>query len=151
MTLSNVSRKAVEALPAFRLFGRPSEFELEHVAALCRSETYQVGEAIYSQDEIAESLYLIEDGVVTLIRPASGMAEKAAVTMDVLTKGRVSGWACLIRPDVHIASAICRKRAEVLIIDRATLRSILAKNPQAASEAMTNPATPLGDKLRAGY
>ena len=127
-----------------------SQDELQTIADPCQEETYEENEAIYQQGESSEKLYVVDKGVIALNR-FIGPDMKAFVTIDLIKKGNVLGWAALVEPHVHTASAVCCKLTRVLAINEAKLRLVLQKDYRVGFEVMQKFAAILGNGIRMSY
>lgn len=132
------------------LFETLSDHELLKVSSMCQEQTFGAGESIYLQGERAQKTYVIKDGCVALHRMV-GVESTEWVAIDTAEQGAVIGWAALIEPRVHIASAVCLRGTKVVAIDGAELRCMLDKEPGAGFEVMKKLAVLLDNKLRAKY
>ena len=57
---------SVQMLRDSDLFGELGDEKLEQIARLCREEVYPGRAAILQEDEEAKTLYILQDGLVTI-------------------------------------------------------------------------------------
>ena len=57
---------SIEALRGCELFGELNDAELGEMAALCREESYPAGATIFTEAEMAEDIYILQEGRVIL-------------------------------------------------------------------------------------
>jgi CRP/FNR family cyclic AMP-dependent transcriptional regulator len=148
--------EVVSALQGCELFAKLSEKEVAQLAASladqCTTEVFKSGDAIFTQGEHTQRLYVILDGQVMLQRTFY-LGERTATTpVAILGKGRAMGWTALLYgPRYSTASAICQKPTRIISIEGDTLRSLLEKEPDVGFRVMERLACMLGDRLRAVY
>ena len=63
---------SVQMLRDSDLFGELSDEKLEQIARLCREEVYPGRATILQEDEEAKTLYILQDGLVTIRIRAAG-------------------------------------------------------------------------------
>jgi len=97
---------SVQMLRDSDLFGELSDEKLEQIARLCRQEVYPGRAAILQEDEEAKTLYILQDGLVT-IRIRSAEHEGGLMVDAVNERGKTFGWSALIEPSRYTASAVC--------------------------------------------
>lgn len=146
----------VEGLKGCELFAKLSEKEVGDLAISladrCTVEAFKSGDAVFTQGEHTQRLYVILDGQVVLQRTFY-LGERTATTpVAVLGKGRAMGWtAVLYGPRYSTASAVCQKPTRIISIEGDALRSLLEQEPDVGFRVIERLACMLGDRLRAVY
>ncbi|MEW6669780.1 MAG: ATP-binding protein [Thermodesulfobacteriota bacterium] len=107
------------------MFWQLSDSQLDMLAGLCHTESYETGATIFKEGEAAGKLYVIEDGEIALemefsISPRS----KRPLTTDVLSRGDVFGWTALTDRPVHHRSAICLRECRLLALNGEDVRRL---------------------------
>ena len=145
------SFEIAEALQRCEIFRTLSEEEMQPIAALGQIETYEAGEAVFTQGEYGSKLYVIKEGQVALQRMVNMGGRQATLTIGLLGKGRAMGWSALLDPSNATASAVCQKPTQIISLEGNELRSMLEKEPRIGCKVLARLAYMLGDRLRSAY
>lgn len=137
---------ASECLRTGGLFAGLSDPILDRITAFCREETFQAGAVIFSEGDEARTLYILQEGVVTIrIQPAAGAK---SIVVEPIEKCGVFGWSALVEPNVYTASAVCATDAQVIAIDGQKLIATLKEFPSAGLVVMQRLAATISSRLR---
>lgn len=137
-----------EALRKSQLFDELTDAELDKVVRLTREETYEAGEIIFNEGEMAKELYIVEDGRVVLemsIRLGRGSGRQGSI--DVLTKGQVFGWSAVAEPYTFTMSARGVEKTTVLAIDREGLWHLFEENSSLGFKVMKKVVSVVSSRL----
>ena len=118
-----------DVLRMSQLFSELTDDELDEMVKLCHEETYEAGTTIFNEGEVANELYIVEDGRVVLemtIRLGPGSGRQGAI--DVVTKGQVFGWSAIAEAHTLTMSARCVEKTKVIALDGPGLWRLLEKN-----------------------
>ena len=118
-----------DALKKSQLFDELTDAELDEVVKLSREGIYEAGDTIFNEGEMAQELYVVEEGKVVLemsIRLGRGSGRQGSI--DVLTRGQVFGWSAIAEPSTFTMSARCIENTKVIAIDRVGLLRLLEGN-----------------------
>jgi CRP-like cAMP-binding protein len=138
---------SVQMLRDSDLFGKLSDEKLEQIARLCQEEAYPGRAAILQEDEEAKTLYVLQDGLVTIRIRAAG--QEGGLMVDAVNdRGKTFGWSALIEPRQYTASAVCLSEVKVLAIDGAELMKLLEEDPQLGFMVMKKVAGIISSRLR---
>ena len=119
------------------MFGGLSEEVLSKIAALCYEETCQAGETICTEGDIAEKLYIVEEGKVALdINLSTRPGSVRRGTVEIILPGRAFGCSALLSSHRHTMSSRAISATKVITIDGEALRSLLDQEPQICSSVM---------------
>jgi hypothetical protein len=110
----------VMMLSQMPLFSSLSTRELSELATLVRWELFDDGEPIYTEGEVAESIYLVESGRVRL--------EKEQETCE-LGSGGAFGEAALFEERARTESAVASQRSRLARIDRHQFEELVEEVP----------------------
>jgi CRP-like cAMP-binding protein len=97
-------------------------------------KNFQAGEAVFSQGGLAQNLYILLEGEVTLGIKAKGEVDITAYSVS--KKGETFGLSSLIKPYRNNVSAICIKKTRLLSINGEVLRKLMKQNSKMGIEIM---------------
>ena len=97
-------------------------------------ETFQKREVVFAQGGLAENLYILLEGEVTLVIKAKGEVDITASSVG--KKGETFGLSSLIRPYRNNVSAACTKKTRVLSVNGEVLRKLMKQNSKVGMEIM---------------
>jgi len=140
----------IQALSKFPVFEGLTDDELERIAALCREEVCEAGTTVHEEGAVAEYLYIVQDGEVTLeleleLQP---YASPRRTTIEVVTKGGAFGWSALVEPYTRTLSSECTERTKLIILKGSDLLDLLDSEPHIGYKVMTAIAKIVGSRLR---
>ena len=131
--------KALESVP---IFDDLSDKELSEVARLTHERTYKKDEHIFKQHAPAEGMYVILDGAVKIIDPASGTVFASLETGDFF------GELALLDEEPRSASAHATQPSRLIGFFRTDLLTLMKRYPELGNKIMLNLARVLGERLR---
>jgi CRP-like cAMP-binding protein len=137
----------IEVLQNLELFLGLTTNEISEVAKLCHQRQYHRGQAIVSQGDPGNDLYIITDGFVEVQLDKS--QDKDMLTVVTLGAGQIFGEMALV--DKGLRSATVRASSEpttVQEIRRQAFESLCEKNNHIGYIVMRNIASDLSFKLR---
>ncbi len=109
---------------------------LKILSPLARRETYAPGSIIFSQNTLAEKLFLLDHGVVAL---KTSLADGLEITYEMITKkGDPFGWSALVEPFQLTATAICLEKTQVIAFQQKELDRIFTQHPDLGFTVMKN-------------
>ena len=97
-------------------------------------ETFQKREVVFAQGGLAENLYILLEGEVTLVIKAKGEVDITASSVG--KKGETFGLSSLIKPYRNNVSAACTKKTRVLSVNGEVLRKLMKQNSKVGMEIM---------------
>ena len=126
--------------------------ELQKIAALpsCRQEVYKVGETISSQGQVAQNLYVLDQGKVNLVvnLPVTPSRSARQVVVDTVTRGGIFDWSALVPPHILTRSVVCAEPTRVLSINGAELLHLMESAPHIGYQVMKGLVHIIGWRLR---
>ncbi len=127
--------------------------EIDKIASLAVVETYEPGENIFRQGDLADSLYIIAEGCVSLERSIDLGERKGNAMICLLRKGRTLGcWSTLLGTSHSLlSSAVCTKPTTVIAIKGPALREIMLGNFQLGFRVLERICSILRDRLQGAY
>ena len=97
-------------------------------------KTFETGELVFTQGGLAENLYILLEGEVTLGIKAKGEVDITASSVG--KKGETFGLSSLIKPYRNNVSATCTKKTKLLSINGEVLRKLMKQNRKVGMEIM---------------
>jgi CRP-like cAMP-binding protein len=127
------------------LFKKIVPEEIRVLSLLAREKKFPTGSIIFSQNDRAENVYLLEKGRVAL---KTSLTTGLEITYEMIEKkGDPFGWSSLIEPFCHMTTAICLEPTEVLLFSRKDLFRLFPKNPHLGYRVMQNLCQLLASRL----
>ena len=127
--------------------------DVRKIAAICEVASFERGEAIFSQGDFGEHLYIIAEGHVSLERSVNLGTRSGNVVIEILGKGRMLGcWSTLLNePHILMSSANCQKPSTLLVLKGQALRDIMSHDAQMGFKLMERLCFLLRDRIQAAY
>jgi len=107
------------------LRGLDADF-LTRIGEDAHEHTYETGESIVQEGDVADEFYLIFTGKVAL---EVGLPDRPRTTIQTLGPGEVLGWSWLVSPYRWRFDARALKPTRVLVLSAGRLRSTLEERP----------------------
>jgi CRP-like cAMP-binding protein len=125
---------AIKDLKESDLFKGLDLKQLQLLSKHFTEKTFETRELVFTQGGLAENLYILLDGEVTLGVKARGEVDITASSVG--KKGETFGLSSLIKPYRNNVSATCTKKSRVLSINGEVLRKLMKQNRKAGMEIM---------------
>ncbi|HET6638737.1 MAG TPA: mechanosensitive ion channel family protein [Gemmatimonadota bacterium] len=119
-----------EQLREVPLFDPLTDQETRSLASRARVERYFTGEVVMRQGQPGDSLYIIDEGSVTVAVSADGRSEKLAE----LGPSTIIGEMALMTGAERTATVTATLPTQFVVIDREAFRKTLLQNPQIAEQ-----------------
>lgn len=119
---------------------------LHEITQFASEESVQAEEVLFREGDIAEYLYILEDGQVVITVPG-----KKAITFPVDSAGSVFGWSALVEPRRYTASAECTMDSKVIKIDGERLLNLFERYPHEGLLILRRLAGVMGTRLVQSY
>ena len=140
---------SIEALRGCELFGELNDAELGEMAALCREESYPAGATIFTEAEMAEDIYILQEGRVILQIQLHSMTQVSGdVTIEEVEPGHILGWSALVKQRRLTASAQCLEDVRVVTMKGQALNELFEKNAHIGFVVMKRLADVISSRLR---
>jgi len=145
--------KMLEVIENCEFFEGLDRSLFEQIANICEIREYQPEDAIFSQGDFGEHLYIIAEGHLLIERSMDLGARKGSAVIGMLGKGRVLGcWSTLLdEPHNLMSSAVCRKPTTVLRIRGAELREMMVNNAELGFSILERLCFLLRDRIQGAY
>jgi len=128
------------------LFNGIASHIIDEIAELATEETFPLGHALFRKGDVADYLYILEEGAVNIV-----IQEQGHISFPVNQLGRVLGWSALVEPNRYTATAECVKDSKVIKIDGGRLMRILEKHPREGMTIMRRLAGVIATRLVKSY
>ena len=138
----------LEVLKRSDLFHYLDENDLKVVAEMCVREEFKPGEIIFRQGRDAEKIYVIEEGLVSLLLEL-GTTDKRQI--QAASNFECFGWAATIPPYRRLNMAKAEEKTKVLAFDGKELRNLVNTNPKLCAEIAGGVAYVISQRLRAAF
>lgn len=115
----------INKLEIFSVF---SEKQLEELSKITEKRTFENGALVYQRGNKADQIYVVTDGMVSLIRFEPG--EKVGISFERRDRGELFGTACFMKPQEYTLTAVCKKDTEVVAIDADKLEELCKDDPE---------------------
>lgn len=127
-----------QVLKECQVFAALTDAELEKIVSLAVEREYEVGATILGEGDSAEELFILQEGKVALqmTLPIAPAPMSRRVTVDVVTKSEVFGWAAIVEPYVYTFAAVCLQKTKVIAISGSKLRALLHDNHRIGYEVL---------------
>ena len=122
-----------------------SEAQIEALAEHSRLVPVSEGEALFDQNTVAHSLFVVASG-----RLAIRLATPAGRIIEVVEVGQycASGWSSIVAPHVYVAEASALEDSTVIAISSDEVEDILLREPAAGYAVMKRVAGIISTRLR---
>ncbi len=138
----------LEVLKRSDVFHYLDDDDLRAVEKMCTPEVFEAGTIICRQGEEHEKLYVIEEGLVSIILelgPTDKRQIQAASNFECI------GWSASIPPFRTTCAAKALERTKVLAFNGRELRNLIYTNPKLCAEIAGGVAYVISQRLRAAF
>lgn len=138
----------LEVLKRSDVFHYLDDDDLRAVEKMCTLEVFEAGTIICRQGEEHEKLYVIEEGLVSIILelgPTDKRQIQAASNFECI------GWSASIPPFRTTCAAKALERTKVLAFNGRELRNLIYTNPKLCAEIAGGVAYVISQRLRAAF
>ncbi len=135
-----------ELLRSFPHFSGVSYECLKDIAMISRERTFDSGETLFNEGNVATHLCLLLSGEVSIVYR---LGDNREVVADNLIKGDAFGWSAILEP--HQLTASCRgaKSGKFIAIEAERLRQICAEDYACGYHIVRGVSKALRDRLSA--
>jgi CRP/FNR family cyclic AMP-dependent transcriptional regulator len=138
----------IEALRSCELFTGLSDEELEQIAAFAVAETYQAGQQIFAERQVADRLFILSSGRVQMrIHLGSSLRPDREVTVEEVEPGCIFGWSSLVTQRRFTASARALEPVTVVVVEPADLNALFDRNAHIGFVVMKQLANVVASRL----
>jgi CRP-like cAMP-binding protein len=109
-------------------------------------ESHEKGSFIIKERQVAEHLYVLEEGEIRL-----SVGEKGRITHLISNAGETFGWSSLVDRETYTASAECLASSKVIRIEKEKLNKIFEDDPASGMLFFKRLAGMIGERLVNSY
>ena len=128
------------------LFDDLTDKHVNQIISITREITVKKGQRIFTEDEEATALYIIEEGTVELMTKIEDDFEMPITILR--NPGDCFGTSALIEPHIYSLSARCVADGALLGIERSALQQLMMKDHEVGCTIMRNLAQHYLDRLK---
>lgn len=140
---------SIDALRQCELFVDLNDEELAQIAGICCEETYEPQEIIFGESDVAEKIYILQEGRVAVqMHLRSDLEPSGDVTIEEVTPGRIFGWSALVKQRRFTASVRALEKVKAIAIQGAALNALFEENPHIGFAVMKRLADVIASRLR---
>jgi CRP-like cAMP-binding protein len=121
---------------------------LKAVAEMCTEQVFEAGKIICRQDKDNESLYVIEDGLVSVLLEL-GPTDKRQI--QSAANYECFGWSASIPPYRCLCTVKTQEKTKALVFNGKELRNLVYTNPKLCAEIAGGVAYVISQRLRAAF
>jgi CRP-like cAMP-binding protein len=130
-----------DRLRKVEIFQGLTDWELKIVAQFFQEERAKAGVSLCREGEIADRLFILEEGVVTL------MTQKGE-SYELQTPGKIIGWSFLVSPNLYTATVNTLTPCSLLVMKSPDFYYLIHKEPKMGVKVMDNLARVVASRLR---
>lgn len=138
----------LEVLRRSDVFHYLDDDDLKAVAEMCTEEVFEAGKIIIRQDRENEKMYVIEDGLVSVLLEL-GPTDKRQI--QSASNYECFGWSASIPPYRSICTVKTLERTKVLVFKGKDLRNLVYTNPKLCAEIAGGVAYVISQRLRYSF
>ena len=138
----------IEVLRRSDLFHYLDENDLRTVERMCTVEVFEPGEIIFRQDKEADKIYVIEEGLVSILIEM-GPTDKRQI--QAASNFECFGWAATIPPFRRLCMAKASEKTKVLAFEGKELRNLVNTNPKLCAEIAGGVAYVISQRLKGAF
>ena len=135
----------IDHLERSKLFDQLSEEEITLFMEKFKKMSLKTGDYVFKETEIGDTLYIVENGTVSMIKSIVGDVEKK---IFVAQKGLIFGEFSFMDGGVRSASAIAEEDSDLLYLERKDFNVFIQENPSAGAKLFANMLNIVVERLR---
>jgi len=140
--------ETIEILRRSDIFHYLDDEELQIVAKMGSLQVFETGTVICKQDKEEEKVYVIEEGLVSILLEL-GPTDKRQI--QTASNFECFGWSATIPPFRCAATAKALEKTRVLAFNGMELRNLIYTNPKLCAEVAGGVAYVISQRLRAAF
>jgi CRP-like cAMP-binding protein len=145
-----MSRRAQRVLENSPFFEEFAPRDVAQLATFAKFLSFEAGQEIFAEDELAEWFYVLVSGAVDLSFGGPRAADaKVTLVQTVSHSGYPLGWSSMVEPYAYRATATARERSRLLALARGALEDYAGQHPEFGVALMRAIIGLIGDRVRA--
>jgi CRP-like cAMP-binding protein len=131
----------IDRLRNVEIFQGLTEWELKIAAQFFQEERAKAGVSLCREGEVADRLFILEEGVVTL-------TTQKGESYELQTPGKIIGWSFLVSPNLYTATADTLTPCSLLVMKSPDFYYLVHKEPKMGVKVMDNLARVVASRLK---
>ncbi|MFN2280568.1 MAG: cyclic nucleotide-binding domain-containing protein [Anaerolineales bacterium] len=136
-----------ERLRKYQLFSKQTSEMLKEIAMLAEEVHFKKDHVVFFEGEIANRLYIIEEGSVMLTMNLGKGGEREISELSPLKKGEIAGWSAIIEPHIYKLGGVAAEDTLAISFDGNSLRELFDDHPVAGYPFLGKLAEVIGNRL----
>lgn len=136
-----------ERLRMYQLFTKQTPETLKEIAMLAEEVHFDDEKQLFFEGEVANKLYLIENGSVMLTMNLGKGGEQEVSELSPLGKGEIVGWSAVVEPHLYKLGGIAAEGTQLIAFDGASLRQLFDEHPIAGYHFLKKLSQVIGNRL----
>ncbi len=120
-----------------------TDYELERIAVFFREEKFAPGVRLCEEGAMADRLYILEEGEVSL-------SSRKGDRLSISAPGKSVGWSFLVAPNRYTATAVTASLCRLLVMKSPDFYYLIHKEPKMGVKVMDNLAQIVAGRLKQG-
>lgn len=131
----------IDRLRTVEIFQGLTDWDLKIVAQFFQEEQVKSGMLLCKEGEMADRLFILEKGVVTL-------TTQKGESYELQTPGKIIGWSFLVSPNLYTATANTLTSCCLLVMKSPDFYYLIHKEPKMGVKVMDNLARVVASRLK---
>lgn len=131
----------IDRLRKVEIFQGLTDWELKIVGQFFQEERVQEGVTLCKEGEMADRLFILEDGVVTL-------NTQKGDSYELRSPGKIIGWSFLVSPNLYTATVATLAPCSLLVMKSPDFYYLIHKEPKMGVKVMDNLARVVASRLK---
>jgi len=136
-----------EKLRMYPIFSNQNNEILKEIAFLAEEKTYPPGQQLFFEGEVANTLFIIEEGSVMITMNMGKKGEQEVSELSPLGKGEIAGWSSIVEPHVYKLGGKTNKETQLIAFDGSALRELFDDHPVAGYYFLKKLSEVIGKRL----
>jgi len=136
-----------EKLRMYQLFTKQTSEMLKEIANLAEEIHFEDGQQLFFEGEVANRLYIIEDGSVMLTMNLGKGGEQEVSQLSPLGKGEIVGWSAIVEPHVYKLGGYAETSCTLIALEGDELRQLFEENPISGYHFLKKLSEVIGNRL----
>ncbi len=132
---------SIDRLRKVEIFRGLTDWELNLAAQFFQEERVPGGVTLCKEGEMADRLYILEEGTVTF-------TTQSGDAYELETPGKVIGWSFLVSPNLYTATATTFTPCRLLVMKSPDFYYLIHKDPKMGVKIMDNLARVVASRLK---
>lgn len=132
-------------LNASDLFSAMSDEEIEKLIALCERREFSEGDILFTEHDIGDELFIVEDGRVRISKAVSLSSDH---TLGMVERGGIIGEMAVIESTYRSATATAQTDGSILSMNSEVFETLVSETPETGLKILRGLALTIVHRLR---